>query len=174
MNTTTLRDQLKPGDVLLYRPKGIYGWIIRFHTGHRIGHVETYVGNGMSVAARDHVGVGQFALRASELALVCRPKPGTLLNWLHANEWFESVKGTPYGWSDLLQFVDFNVDGKGIVCSPFTTLHCRALGYDPFNGESALKVPPYLFQTSNCYDIYEVDSHGQVVDRRRTVGAQAS
>jgi hypothetical protein len=170
----SVRDQLRPGDVLLYHPKGIYGWIIRFHTGHAIGHVETYVGNGQSVASRDRIGVGQFPLRESELAVVCRPKPGTRLNWLDANEWFESVKGTPYGWSDILQFIDFNIDGKGIVCSPFTTLHCRSLGYDPFNGESALKVPPYLFLTSNCYDIYEVTPDGQLTARRVSLVPQAS
>lgn len=166
--------QLKAGDVLLYAPKGVYGWIIRFHTGHAIGHVETYVGGGFSVASRDGIGVGKYPLRASELAIVCRPKPDILLNWTAASRWFASVKGLPYGWMDLLQFIDFNVDGNGMVCSPFCTLHARALGYDPFNGENALKVPPYLFETSNCYDIYEVSADGQVLRRNSQLPADAS
>jgi hypothetical protein len=67
---------LKPGDVLLYKPKGLFGWLIRVKTWHKIAHVECYVGDGLSVASRDGKGVGKYPLRSSELAVVCRPKPG--------------------------------------------------------------------------------------------------
>jgi hypothetical protein len=165
---------LKPGDVLLYKPKGFFGWVIRVKTWHQIAHVECYVGDGLSVASRDGKGVGKYPLRSSELAVVCRPKPEIALNWKRAMAWYETQKGTPYGWADLLQFAGIAIDADGIVCSPFATRFCRRLGYDPFNGEDANKIAPFQFELSNCYDIYEVDTNGQVLRRNRQVSADAS
>lgn len=148
--------QLKAGDVLLYKPKGIFGWLIWLKTWHPIAHVECYVGDGFAVASRDGIGVGKYPLRTSELAVICRPKPDILLNFTKAFVWFERQKGTPYGWADLLQFVGLNVDAAGIVCSPFIARFCRVLGYDPFNGEQAERIAPFQFELANCFDLFDV------------------
>lgn len=140
-----------PGDVLLYTPKGIYGWIIRFHTGHPVGHVETYIGNGRSVASRDGKGTGNYEVRIDGLVTICRPRlPFDLERGLG---WLQRTGHRPYGWLDLLQFIDINIDGKGIVCSPFVTEFARACGYDPFNGEPANKIMPFQFATSLAYRV---------------------
>jgi hypothetical protein len=177
----TLLAQLKRGDVLLYKPKGVFGWIIRVKTWHPISHVECYVGDGFSVASRDGIGVGRYPLRASELAVVCRPKsdiptqlgPG-VFDWPRAMAWFDRQKGTPYGWADLLQFAGWNIDANGIVCSPFIARFVRMLGYDPFNGESAERIAPFQFELSNCYEIYEVSADGEVTPRGGGVAAETS
>lgn len=162
----TLRDQLKPGDVLLYSPKGIFGWIIRVKTWHKVAHCEVYVGHGESVASRDGIGVGRYPLRTAQLTAVCRMKPdairdaaGTILpfNLFKALVWFERMKGTSYGWGDLLNFAGFNVDAWGIVCSPFCAKFLRAGGLDPFNGEPAQKIAPFQFELSNCFEVFDVD-----------------
>lgn len=165
----TLSAQLKPGDVLLYKPKGTFGWIIRIKTWHAISHCECFVGDGLSVASRDGIGVGKYPLRSSELALVCRPKPDILLNWMKAMAWFEKQKGTPYGWLDLLCFSGLNVDARGIVCSPFLARFVRVLGYDPFNGEDPQKIAPFQFSLSPCYDLYDVKD-GVLVAREQRAG----
>lgn len=147
---------LKPGDVLLYKPKGVFGWFIRVKTWHKVAHCEGYVGDGFSVASRDGIGVGKYPLRTSELIIVCRPKPEIVLNWTKAMAWFGLMKGTPYGWGDLLQFAGLNVDALGIVCSPFLARFVRKQDYDPFNGEDPLKIAPFQFALSNCYQVYDV------------------
>jgi hypothetical protein len=161
----TLVDTLEPGDVLLYSPKGLFGWIIRIKTWHKVAHCEVYIGGQESVASRDGIGVGRYPLRAAQLVTVCRMKPDAIrdraglilpFNMPKAMRWFASMKGTPYGWSDLIQFAGFNVDGWGIVCSPFVARFLRNGGLDPFNGEDPLKIAPFQFALSNCFVIYDV------------------
>lgn len=147
-------DFLLPGDVLLYRPKGLFGWIILLKTWHRVGHVEVYVGSGESVASRDKVGVGRFPLRTNGLFKVCRPKEP--FDLAAALEWFETVNGEPYGFLDLVRFVGIPVDGPGRVCSSFAVTFQRKGGVNGFNGEPANNVAPFQFDVSPTYRDYEV------------------
>ena len=69
---------LKEGDCLLYKPSGIFGWIISIKTWHAIGHCEGFLGTDLigrrwSVASRDGLGVNTYELRTKDLALVLRP-----------------------------------------------------------------------------------------------------
>lgn len=132
---------LQPGDVLLYRPKGVFGWVIRFHTGYKIGHVEVYVGNGQSVASRDGVGVDVYPWRNTELAYVLRPT--CPFNLVRAMAWFTRVgKGQPYGWLDLLQFCGYDVEARGMVCSPCATYMQRAGEIPVFGDRPAETIKP--------------------------------
>lgn len=140
---------LLPGDVLLYKAKGLYGRIIAIKTWHPIGHVEVYIGNGFSVASRDGKGTGTYPLRLSELDTVCRPL--VPFDVLRAMTWFQAQPHRDYGWADLLQFIGMNVDTDGIVCSPFATEFSRAGGLDPFNNEPAVRIAPFQFALSTCY-----------------------
>lgn len=165
----TLLETLKPADVLLYKPRGVFGWIIATKTWHQVAHCEAYIGAGFSVASRDGLGVGLYPLRVEDLAYVCRPV--VPFDMSRALAWFEKQKGTPYGWADLGQFIGLNIDALGIVCSPFVTRFLRAGRIDPFNGEPAEKIAPFEFLLADCFKIYEV-THGilsrrigEVVDR---------
>ena len=130
-----------------------------------------YLGEGRSYASRNGQGVNFYDLRTKDLQYVCRPKlPGDLRA---AMAWAKTQVGMPYGWLDLLAFIDVNIDGQGIVCSPAATLFERAAGLDPFNGEPCNKIAPFQFLTSNVYDIYEVRD-GEVVRRDRALPAEAS
>jgi len=154
--------QLKAGDALLYRGKGLYGWLIRLKTWHPIGHVEVYLGLGLSTAARDKIGVGLYPVRESELAYVWRPH--VAFNAPRALDYATKHKGEPYGWLDLLAFIGLKTDGKGIVCSPYATDVHRAGGVDPFNGEASRDIAPFQWLTSPAGEIYEVRD-GQIVQR---------
>lgn len=170
-----LAAQLRPGDVLLYRGTGLYGFLIRVHTWHDVGHVEVYVGEGQSEASRDGLGVGRYPLRTADLLHVLRPKPP--LDLAAGERWFATVKGTPYGWLDLLQFVGVPIDAPGIVCSPFATERCRAVGFDPFNGEAAAKIAPFEFLLSDQFRRVEIGDApvgagtGRAPTRSESVGA---
>lgn len=48
--------ELKTGDALLYRGEGLVSRLIRLKTGAAVDHVEIYIGNGMTVAARKRNG----------------------------------------------------------------------------------------------------------------------
>jgi hypothetical protein len=137
---------LQGGDVLLYRPKGVYGWLIRIHTGHPIAHVEIAMGPGQSAASRDGVGVGYYPTRTDGLMAVMRPRG--LFDLTAARGYVNSMVGTPYGWADLLNFVSLSIDTKGIVCSPFVTNVLRAGGVPVFNAEPANNVAPFQFMDS--------------------------
>jgi hypothetical protein len=137
---------LQSGDVLLYRPKGVYGWVIRVHTGHAIAHVEIAMSPTQSAASRDGKGVGYYPTRTTELAAVLRPKVPFDLK--AATTYVDSMVGTPYGWVDLLNFVSLSIDTKGIVCSPFVTNVLRAGGVQVFNTAPANSIAPFEFADS--------------------------
>ena len=134
---------LRIGDILLYRPKGIFGRLIQRKTWHRISHVEIYAGFGQSYASRDGLGVNIYPVRLTELAYVLRPTMA--LDVEAGRKYVESMKGTPYGWLDLLDFAGFNVDRKGIICSAFATEYLRAAGWHVFPTDEARYVSPFQF-----------------------------
>lgn len=137
---------LQSGDVLLYGPKGFFGKVIAFKTWHPIAHVEVYIGDDHAVASRDGQGVGLYVARTGDIKHVLRPNvPLDLVAALH---WFETVKGQPYGWMDLLQFAGFGANGKGMVCSPCATEFLRAGGVPVFGNEPAIKIAPFQFLLS--------------------------
>lgn len=139
----TTADILKPGDCLLYKPKGAFGKLIALKTWHSISHVEVYNGNSQSWASRDGKGVNLYPLRETELAYVLRPT--VALNLLGGRQYATSMIGTPYGWLDLLAFINVSKDSKGIVCSPFATAFYRACGWSIFPTDPVNKVAPFMF-----------------------------
>lgn len=144
-----LASRLLAGDVLLYKPASVFGWMIRIKTGSPVSHVEVYVGGGHSVASRDGQGVGRYPLRTDNLGWVLRP---TVPFWLNpAMDWFDQHKGDPYGWLDLLDFFSLNVDGPGQVCSPCATNFLRAGGVRVFGTFPAIRISPRDFLTSELF-----------------------
>lgn len=134
---------LKPGDILLYRPASIFGVLISIKTWHRISHVEVYDGGLNSLASRDGIGVGRYPLRLSQLAYVLRPR--CPLDLAAGRAWFETVKGQPYGWLALADFVGLPIGGRGMVCSPFATSFMRAAGWSIFPTDPPGKIAPFQF-----------------------------
>jgi hypothetical protein len=143
MTTTAL----KPGDVLLYRPTGIFGRIIALKTWHRISHVEVAVAPGQALASRDAKGVNDYPLRWAQLACVRRPIVPFDVDKAFA--YFKTVKGQGYDFLGLLAFFRTKrgkTNGKQF-CSEFATNYYRAGGLEPFHGEDAAVIPPYYFET---------------------------
>lgn len=167
---------LRAGDCLLYKPKGVYGWIIAIKTWHPIAHCECYVGHGKSVASRDGIGVGRYDVRLDGLAYILRPRvPFGLAG---AMDWFyRKAAGQKYDWIGLLRFawrsrvVPERFDNRQF-CSEFLARFYRAGGLDPFNGEDADAVAPSTFLLSPYFQKIEV-SDGMVsegVSEGRRVG----
>ena len=148
---------LKEGDCLLYKPSGVFGWIISIKTWHAIGHCEGFLGTDLigrrwSVASRDGPGVNTYELRTKGLALVLRPiQP---FDQAAALEWFrQKALGQKYDWLGLIRFawrakvVPDRVDNKQF-CSEFLARWYRAGGLDCFNGTDADAVAPFMFELS--------------------------
>jgi hypothetical protein len=148
---------LQPGDCLLYQPRrfSIFGHLIAFKTWHKISHCEMYVGDGISLASRDGIGVGAYETRWSELRYVL--KTTAPLDFDALNDWFKTVNGQKYDWWGLLRFVYWGGVGAGdngrMFCSEFLTRAYRAAGLDPFNGEDADAIVPFQFVTSNVFPV---------------------
>lgn len=137
---------LKLGDCLLYRPKGIFGRIIQVKTWHNISHVEVYANFGMSFASRDGLGVNLYPWRDTELAWVLRPsKP--LPNPEAGIRYAMGMEGTPYGWGNLLAFVGLPIKFPGIVCSAFATEIYRHAGWNIFPTDASDDIAPFEFLT---------------------------
>lgn len=137
--------KLLPGDVLLYGPVGLFGWLIRLKTWHKVAHCEVYWGEGKSVASRDGQGVAIYPFRAEQLVQVLRPAAFDLAG---ATKYVEATLGTPYGWGDLLNFAGIDIDSEGIICSAFVTSVLRAAGVNVFNDENPNDIAPFQFRTS--------------------------
>lgn len=149
---------LKPGDVLLYKGTSFWSYIIQIKTWHGVSHCECYVGDSYSVASRDGKGVDVYPWRDSDLVAVLRVKPEYNFRLNSALTWFlQSAKGQGYDWWGLLRFTwrsDYTKGNKNNkqFCSEFLTRFLRAGGVDPFNGEDADAVPPYLFMYSPVFE----------------------
>src|SRR5206468_4609077 len=130
-----------------YAPVGAFGWLITFHTGGPVAHVEIFLGHGQSLASRDKLGVGIYPWRTTELAYVLRPaafEPAGALAWYERDG-----KGQPYGWLDLAQFCGYyTVNGPGMVCSPCATRVLRAGGVPIFHTYPAERREPRDFLLS--------------------------
>lgn len=162
---------LKPGDILLYRPASVFGWLITVKTWHRISHVEVYDGVGQSWASRDGLGVARYPLRISQLAYVLRPQ--VPLDLAAARQWATTMAGTPYGWLDLANFVNVPVRSRGIVCSPFVTSFERAAGWHIFPEDPPEKIAPFQFLDligEECAVAYDPDSLAPVLQRQCQLG----
>lgn len=149
---TALRTDLLPGDCLLYRPNGMFGWAIAVKTWHQISHVEVYDREGFSLASRDGLGVGRYPYRSANLAAVLRPNGF----YLHkaAVAWFDEVEGQRYDYWGLLRFFTIG-SGKQdrMFCSEFATRLYRNGGMEPFQPtEDADLIAPFEFLTSAKFD----------------------
>ncbi len=147
-----LSNLMQPGDLLTYGPSGIFGWIIRIKTWHPIAHVETYIGNGMSVASRDEIGVGQYPLRLEQLNGIYRPKEA--FNLQKGLDWFKTVNGQKYDWFGLLCFTDLIDRGSKnkMFCSEFCTNLYREMGIEPISiHERPEEVAPFELAESPSF-----------------------
>src|ERR1041385_2818659 len=118
---------LQAGDVMLYRPVGAFGALIKFHTGGPAAHVEVYAGNSRSFASRDKLGAAIYPWRNTELMYVLRPR--TPFNGPKALAYFETqLNGQKYGWTDLLNFCGYSVNAPSILWSPCAPLRVPARG----------------------------------------------
>lgn len=143
---------LKPGDVLLYAPSGVFGHLIAIKTWTKISHVETYLGNNESAASRDGIGVDTYPLRIADLAYVLRPKREP--NLAAGLRWHEPTRGQKYDWKGLLVFTLAVKQGAKdrMFCSEHTTRLQRAMGITPFAKQwDADRVAPANFLMSPVY-----------------------
>lgn len=111
--------------------------------------MEIYAGNGMSLAARNGLGVNRYGFRRKGLTHVLRPAG---FNLAEAEKFFLNVRGTPYGWLDLLQFFSIRISTKGLICSQFGDLLLRSGGVTAFSRNySAGAVSPRDFLVSPVF-----------------------
>jgi hypothetical protein len=142
------KTQLRAGDTMLYFSRDAVDWAIAIKTWTKLAHVEIYVGNGMSVASRNGVGVGLYPVRWPGLAVVRRSKVSP--NLVAAQRWFNlTANGQKYDWLGLLCFTLAVKQGAPdrMFCSEFWTRWMRHAGVEPFNPTwDADRTPP-----SFCY-----------------------
>jgi hypothetical protein len=123
---------LCPGDILLYNTSDFTDDIIDWKTGDDVAHIEIYVGNGLSWASRNGIGVNEYPYRPQGLMYVRRPVPS--FDLVKARLWFEDgVKGLPYGFGDLLETMNIKNNLAGVDCSHFAAACMEASGCHQFD-----------------------------------------
>jgi hypothetical protein len=129
-----LPTDLYPGDILLYASPDFVDDVIEWKTGDDVAHVEVYVGNSLSWASRNGIGVNEYPYRSNGLMYVRRPTMSFDLT--KAKVWFEDgVKGLPYGFGDILAVMDIKNNLKGIDCSHFASSLLEVAGCPQFTIE---------------------------------------
>jgi hypothetical protein len=152
---------IQPGDCLLYRPNGIFGWLIALKTWNRISHVEIYAGNGHAFASRDGKGVNLYPFRKAQLAKVLRPTiPLDLSTGCH---WFfNGAQGQKYDWKGILVFTLAAAQGAKdkMFCSEFATRFYRMCKFPIFGNYDADHIAPAQFlMTSQLTEIWSAGEH---------------
>ena len=150
----TAEQVLKPGDVLLYwTNNSVYGWLIALKTWHKVSHVETYVGDGKSIASRNGIGVGTYPLRLD--GLICVRRPEWAFDLQKVLDWQRTVDGYGYDFDGLLYFIAPDYKDKpdrAMICSEHATWAARISGGEPFDaGEPADRIAPFEFLVSPSY-----------------------
>ncbi len=155
--TPSIYSDLKLGDVLLYRTASLFGWIIRTKTWSDVNHSETYIGNGLSAASRDHKGVGTYPLRLDGLKYVLTSKEA-IPHFGDGLLWHRTCIGQGYDmWGVIRNFI--NLGGTSRVrqwCSEHTARFAKRSGYFPFGELDSTKVSPSMFLASPVYKIRRV------------------
>ena len=152
--------ELQPGDVLLYKGKGVWMLWTRWKTWSKVGHVEVYVGNGRTITASPSKGVNYHPLRLSEeegLRYVLRSKAtidvGAGLAWFEAN-----VRGQRYDLLGLVKAFYLNRDGAEdkMWCSEIVGEFLRACRAYPFADDlhADSLAPAQFLQTNDLWKVW--------------------
>lgn len=129
--------ELQPGDILLYSPSSLVGWLIAIKTWTMLSHVECYIGGGRVIAARLE-GVNTYRERIDKyLSYVRRPTMPAGVVFDSAGAWnaVHQMLGTDYDIGAFEEF--FNPWCKhrhaSRVCSTVASKWLRGGGCQPFN-----------------------------------------
>lgn len=99
---------LRPGDVILYADKSLIGVVIRWKTWSDVSHVEVYLGDGYSAAARAR-GVNTYPFDDRAIRLVLRPNVPFDIARMRA--FHESCVGQKYDYWGLIRVFVLNKQG---------------------------------------------------------------
>lgn len=164
---------LRPGDVLLYSGSGFFSTVIKVKTWSRYSHVETYDGERTSLASRDGIGVGRYAVRLEGLRVVVRPNAGLAIEagraWFRGDSPHGRIDGQGYDWFGLLAFAAARFQGKSngkMHCSEFVTRYLRQCGFDPFNDYDADGIAPSEFAKNSAFSVVW-SADGEPFSRRK-------
>lgn len=125
---------LLPGDLLLFRSKGLMGRGIQLKTSSKVTHCEIYIGSARTIASRDGIGVDTYDFTDKNLVMILRPKAQidmpAMLHW-HVTE----AKGQGYDWVGL--FMGFFArkwgrENNKMFCSEHCTRAYRRGNIEPF------------------------------------------
>jgi hypothetical protein len=149
--TPAILPSLRPGDLLLYRRKGFWCWVIKVKTWSEIIHVETYLGDGIAHAARECSGVGRFPIEFDGLVAVRRPI--TPFDLTKAQPYLNNVNGQGYDYFGLLRFFTYGKQNTTKqFCSEDATRLARHAGVEPFTPETdADLVSPSMLNCTPAY-----------------------
>jgi hypothetical protein len=145
---------LQKADCLVYRPQSAFGWVIAFKTWSYFSHVEIYMGDNMSGASRNGLGVNTYLLRTDGISCVLRPRPS--LDFEGYRRWHNQVIGQRYDWIALLIFMLAVKQGAQdrMFCSEYAVRAYRAMGCKPFAEHwDADKTPPAMMYASPIFDV---------------------
>ncbi len=124
---------LKPGDHLLYSRKGFVAWVIKKKTVSPFTHIEIYIGDGKTIAARAK-GVHRYDLDLKDLSYVLRPIGSydiyKMLNWFKAE-----ADGQGYDYIGLYLSFWAQMWGrknKKMFCSELALRADRSVDFEPF------------------------------------------
>ena len=113
----TFPDNLIVGDFCLYHTPKFTNDIIDIKTASLVDHIECYIGNGLSLASRNGIGVNVYDFRLEGLVVVRRPT--LVFNRQLVMDWFETIRGAPYGWGDIIAQANIVTSLPGYDCSHF-------------------------------------------------------
>lgn len=152
---------LIPGDCILYKPSDVVGLIIAIKTWSWTAHIEGYIGNNQSIAARD-TGVNTYPLRNDKYAK-CILRPKISFDFNAAMDWYDKcAKGDKYDFEGLFGFFipdkfdkdDSTVNYKKFFCSMLVDMWYVHGNFRPFAVNApANKISPAQFLESPLFNV---------------------
>ena len=149
---------LRPGDCLLYRGRGLFSWLIRVKTWSAVSHCEGVVNpDREQVIAARTTGVHAYTYDPDRLYAVLRPVAPVDVD--AAMAWFaRCASGQRYHYWGLLRFFLLGrrsaAEAKKMFCSELLVRWYRAGGFTPFApGYDADATSPGMFLSSPNFTV---------------------
>ena len=150
---------IEPGDVLLYRGRGLFAWAIRVKTWQPVSHCEL-ANSGASAFASRSGGVHTYAIDLDPKRLYAVLRPAWALDMAAVRRFHSGCVGQRYDWFGLFRFFVIGKQSQAKqFCSEYVMRLLRAGGLEPFTPgtDADLVAPGQFFMSPNLDCVWRKD-----------------
>jgi len=151
---------IEPGDVLLYRGRGLFAWAIRVKTWQPVSHCEL-ANSGASAFASRSGGVQTYPIDLDPKRLYAVLRPAWALDMAAVRRFHSGCVGQRYDWLGVFRFFVLGKQSQAKqFCSEYVMRLLRVGGLEPFtpHTDADLVAPGQFLMSPNLTCVWRKDA----------------